>query len=58
MVAKWSALMEAENEEAIMMIGADHSGMCKFSGVDDRRFALVWRRIKRLEGLRSNGART
>jgi hypothetical protein len=44
-VDKSSAVMGLANEEP-MMLGGNHSTMCKF-GVGDRRFEPVWRAIRR-----------
>lgn len=37
--------MELAHEE-YMMLGGNHSTMCKFD-LDDSRFDAIWRRIKR-----------
>ncbi|KAI1157492.1 hypothetical protein F5B18DRAFT_644862 [Nemania serpens] len=44
-VEKYSAVMEVSHEEAVLM-GGNHSEVCKFGNNDDR-FDQVWRRIKR-----------
>ncbi|RYP59387.1 hypothetical protein DL769_008562 [Monosporascus sp. CRB-8-3] len=44
-VEKHSAVMELAHEE-VMMLGGNHSTLCKF-GTDDKRFEAVWRRIRR-----------
>ncbi|KAK4171599.1 hypothetical protein QBC36DRAFT_365913 [Triangularia setosa] len=44
-VEKMSAVLWLAHEEAVM-IGGDHSSMCKF-GKNDRRFDLAWRAIRR-----------
>ncbi|KAK0665493.1 hypothetical protein QBC41DRAFT_358852 [Cercophora samala] len=44
-VEKVSAVLWLPHEEAVM-IGGDHSSMCKF-GKNDRRFDLAWRAIRR-----------
>ncbi|KAK4223461.1 Alpha/Beta hydrolase protein [Podospora fimiseda] len=45
-VEKLSAVMGLRHEEALML-GGDHSGMCKFMGMTDPRFNTVWRAIRR-----------
>jgi hypothetical protein len=37
--------MELPHEEAVMM-GGNHSSMCKF-GLEDKRFEAVWKGIRR-----------
>jgi hypothetical protein len=51
-VNKASAVMGLANEEP-MMLGGNHSTMCKF-GVGDRRFDPVWRAIRRAAKRRPN----
>jgi hypothetical protein len=51
-VDKTSAVMGLANEEP-MMLGGDHSTMCKFA-VGDRRFDPVWRAIRRAAKRRPN----
>ncbi|KAK3314381.1 Alpha/Beta hydrolase protein [Apodospora peruviana] len=45
-VEKHSAVMELPHEE-VLVIGGNHSSICKFD-MDDPRFEAVWRRIKRV----------
>lgn len=45
-VEKMSAVLWLAHEEAVMM-GGDHSSMCKF-GKNDKRFDLAWRAIRRV----------
>ncbi|KAK3990804.1 Alpha/Beta hydrolase protein [Cladorrhinum sp. PSN332] len=45
-VDKLSAVMGLPHEE-FMMLGGDHSTMCKFTGMGDPRFNPVWRAIRR-----------
>ncbi|KAK4199522.1 protein SERAC1 [Triangularia verruculosa] len=45
-VDKLSAVMGLPHEE-VMMLGGDHSAMCKFTGKTDPRFNPVWRAIRR-----------